>query len=210
MAKIEEQDLIYRLEVQEIEAVMEKEESLDGRYFIQSEVSEHIDKVEIERSYKSLQKVEQAFRIVKDEFDIRPVFVRNESRIRGHVMISYFALLIETLMERKVKEIFPEAYDKYDKAVKKIRKTGEEPLTMMTLFEELDDVRLIPLEFKSENGKDEKISYISTKIDNDVKKVLSSLGVRNAMNPEKLSFQKTKNKSDKDQLVLDLGVEYLN
>ncbi len=56
-------------------------------------------------------------------------------------MISYFALLIGTLMEKKVKELFPEAYDKYDKAVKKIIRTGEEPLTMMTLFEELDNVR---------------------------------------------------------------------
>jgi len=125
-------------------------------------------------------------------------------------MISYFSLLIETLMEKKVKEIFPEAYDKYDKAVKKIRRTGEEPLTMMTLFEELDYVRLIPVEFKSENGKATKISYISTKIDNSVKKILSSLGVRNAMNPEKLSFKKIKSKLDKEQLVLDLGVEYLN
>ncbi|MBA7658081.1 hypothetical protein ES703_66029 [subsurface metagenome] len=98
------------MEVKEIEAVIEKEESLDGRYFIQTEVSEQIDKAEIERSYKSLQKVEQAFRIVKDEFDIRPMHVRKETRIRGHVMISYFALLIETLMEKKVKELFLEAY----------------------------------------------------------------------------------------------------
>ncbi|MBA7571514.1 hypothetical protein ES708_13278 [subsurface metagenome] len=210
MEKIEKKNDVYRLEVQEMTAAIEEEESLDGRYFIQTEVSEQMDKAEIEKSYKSLQKVEQAFRIVKDEFDVRPIFVRKETRIRGHVMISYFSLLIETLMEKKVKEIFPEAYDKYDKAVKKIRRTGEEPLTMMTLFEELDDVRLIPLEFKSENGKATKTSYISTKIDNSVKKVLSSLGVRNAMNPEKLSFQKTKNKSDKDQLVLDLGVDYLN
>jgi len=92
----------------EMAAVIEEEESLDGRYFIQTEVSKQIDKVEIERSYKSLQKVEQAFRIVKDEFDIRPIFVRKETRIRGHVMISYFSLLIETLMEKKVKEIFPQ------------------------------------------------------------------------------------------------------
>jgi len=210
MEKVEGEDDVYRLEVQEIEAAIKKEESLDGRYFIQTEVSEKLDKAEIERAYKSLQKVEQAFRIVKDKFDIRPVHVRLETRIRGHVMVSYFALLIETLMEKKVKEIFPEAYDKYDKVVKRIRRTGEEPLTMMTLFEELDDVRLIPLEFKSENGKAVKISYISTKIDNDVKKVLASLGVRNAMNPEKLSFKRSKNKSDKEQLVFDLGVEYLN
>ena len=125
-------------------------------------------------------------------------------------MVSYFALLIETLLEKKVREIFPGAYDKYEKVVKRIRRTGEEPLTMMTLFEELEDVRLIPLEFKSETGKAVKISYISTKIDNDVKKVLASLGVRNAMNPEKLSLQGSKNKSDKEQLVLDLELEYMN
>ncbi len=210
LEKVEGEEDVYRLEVQEIEAAIKKEESLDGRYFIQTEVSDRIDKAEIERAYKSLQKVEQAFRIIKDKFYIRPMHVRLETRIRGHVMVSYFALLIETLMEKKVKEIFPEAYDKYDKVVKKIRRTGEEPLTMMTLFEELDDIRLIPLEFKSENGKAVKISYISTKIDNDVKKVLARLGVRNAMNPEKLSFQSSKNKSNKEQLVLDLGLEYMN
>ena len=201
---------VYCLEIQEIEAAIEKEKSLDGRYFIQTEVSDQIDKAEIERAYKSLQKVEQAFRIGKDKFDIRPVHVRLETRIRGHVMVSYFALLIETLLEKKVREIFPGAYDKYEKVVKRIRRTGEEPLTMMTLFEELEDVRLIPLEFKSETGKAVKISYISTKIDNDVKKVLASLGVRNAMNPEKLSLQGSKNKSDKEQLVLDLELEYMN
>ena len=204
------EDNIYLLKVQEMADIIEKEESLDGRYFIQTEVSEQINKIEIERFYKWLQKVEQAFRIVKDVFDIRPIHVRKETRIRGHVMVSYFALLIETLMEKKVKELFPKAYDKYDKAVKKIRITGDEPLTMMTLFEELDDVRLVPLEFKSENGKDVKISYISTKIDNNVKKVLSSLGVRNAMNPEKLSFKRMNSKSNREQLVLDLGVEYMN
>ena len=204
------EDNIYLLKVQEMADIIEKEESLDGRYFIQTEVSEQINKIEIERFYKWLQKVEQAFRIVKDEFDIRPIHVRKETRIRGHVMVSYFALLIETLMEKKVKELFPKAYDKYDKAVKKIRRTGDEPLTMMTLFEELDDVRLVPLEFKSENGKDVKRSYISTKIDNNVKKVLSSLGVRNAMNPEKLSFKRMNSKSNREQLVLDLGVEYMN
>ncbi len=205
-----EKESIYRLKVQEMTAVIEGEENLDGRYFIRTEVSEKIDKKEIESSYKSLQKVEQAFRIVKDEFDIRPIHVRKETRIRGHVMISYFALLIETLMEKKLKDLFPGAYNKHDKAVRKIRITGEEPLTMMTLFEELDNVRLIPLEFKSENDKAVKTSYISTKIDNNVKKLLRSVGVRNAMNPENLSFKRSKDKSDKDQLVLDLGVEYLN
>ena len=79
-------------------------------------------------------------------------------------MISYFALLTEVLTEKKLKEVFPDAYDREKKWIKKIRRTGEESLTMMTLAEELDSVRLIPLELKvNDNKEEEKITYISTK-----------------------------------------------
>jgi len=120
-------------------------------------------------------------------------------------MIGYFALLIETLIEKKLKELFSEAFD--EKWVKKIRRNGEEPLTMMTLFEELDSVRLIPLAIKTRDDKIIKTSFISTKIDNNVKKLLNALGVKNAMNPERLSFKRMNNKANKGQLILDLGVE---
>ena len=103
---------------------------------------------------------------------------------------------------------YPDAYDREKKWIKKIRRTGEEPLTMMTLAEELDSVRLIPLELKvNDNKEEEKITYISTKIENNVKKVLSALGVKNAMNPERLSFKRNKNLVANEQLILDLGVE---
>ncbi len=79
---------------------------------------------------------------------------------------------------------------------------------MMILAEELDSVRLIPLELKvNDNKEEEKTTYISTKIENNVKKVLSALGVKNAMNPERLSFKRNKNLVANEQLILDLGVE---
>jgi len=208
MEKAEQGDEVYILKVEEMKDAIEREESLDGRYFIQTEVSEEMDKEEIEWSYKCLQKVERAFRFIKHELDIRPVYVRKETRIRGHVMISYFALLTEVLTEKKLKEVFPDAYDREKKWIKKIRRTGEEPLTMMTLAEELDSVRLIPLALKTNDDKEEeKTTYISTKIENNVKKLLSALGVKNAMNPERLSFRRNKSLEDREQLVLDLGVE---
>jgi len=201
-------DEVYILKVEEMKDAIEKEENLDGRYFIQTEVSEEMDKEEIEWSYKCLQKVERAFRFVKHELYIRPVYVRKETRIRGHVMVSYFALLTEVLIEKKLKEVFTDAYDRDKKWVKKIRRTGDEPLTMMILAEELDSVRLIPLELKTNDKEEEqKVIYISTKIENNVKKLLSALGVKNAMNPERLSFRRNKDLADKEQLVLDLGVE---
>lgn len=201
-------DEVYILKVEEMKDAIEKEENLDGRYFIQTEVSEEMDKEEIEWSYKCLQKVERAFRFVKHELYIRPVYVRKKTRIRGHVMVSYFALLTEVLIEKKLKEVFTDAYDREKKWVKKIRRTGDEPLTMMILAEELDSVRLIPLELKTNDKEEEqKVIYISTKIENNVKKLLSALGVKNAMNPERLSFRRNKDLADKEQLVLDLGVE---
>jgi len=199
----------YGLNIREISEAIKKEEQLDGRYFIQTEVSKEMDKEEINSSYKSLQKVEHAFRVTKSMLDIRPVFVRKETRIRGHVMIIFFALLIETLIEKKLKSLFPEAYNGDKKWVKQIIRNGEEPLSMMTLYEELDDVRLIPLEFKSNNQKSVKTTYITTKIDSNVKKLLSALGVKNAMHPEKLSFSRRNIKGDVKQMMLDLGVEPL-
>ena len=80
---------------------------------------------------------------------------------------------------------------------------------MMTLYEELDNVRLIPLQFKSNKEKLVRTSYIATKIDANVKKFLSALGVRNAMHPDGLLFCRRKTKEDRQQLILDLGVEYL-
>ena len=160
-------------------------------------------------SYKSLQKVEHAFSVVKGLLDIRPMYVRKDTRIRGNIMIIYFALLIEILIEKKIIELFPEAHNGDKKWIKQIRRNGEEPLSMMTLYEELDNVRLIPLQFKSNKEKLVRTSYIATKIDANVKKFLSALGVRNAMHPDGLSFCRRKTNEDRQQLILDLGVEYL-
>lgn len=196
---------VYRLKVEEKKDIIQREEGLDGRYFLQTEVSKEIEKEEIDTSYKSLQVVERAFRVVKHEIDIRPVYVQKETRIRGHVMISYFALLIERLIEKKLKEVFPEAYDKKEKWVRKVKRNGEEPLTMTTLYEELDNVRLIPLKFKRGDNEEGEMTYICTKIENNVKKFLSALGVKNAMNPMRLSFKRNRNRTDQGQLLLEFG-----
>ena len=204
--KEEEEEGVYRLRVEEKKEVIEREELLDGRYFLQTEIAaKQMGAEEIDSSYRLLQEVERAFRVLKDEIDIRPMHVQLEKRIRGHVMIAYFTLLLERLIEKKLKEIFPEVYGKDQKWVRKVERNGEEPLTMMTLYEELDNVRLIPLEWKNQDNEVVKTTYISTKIDNNVKKVLSALGVKNAMKPERLSFYRPKSRKDTAQLLLDIG-----
>lgn len=47
-------------------------------------------------------KIEDCFRIMKTNFDARPVFLRKPERIRAHFLICYTALLIYRLMECKL------------------------------------------------------------------------------------------------------------
>ena len=42
------------------------------------------------------------FRIMKEEFESRPAFVRREDRIKAHFMICYISLIVYRLLEKKV------------------------------------------------------------------------------------------------------------
>ena len=47
-------------------------------------------------------KIEESFRILKTDFESRPVYVSREDRIRAHFLTCYLALLIFRLLEKKV------------------------------------------------------------------------------------------------------------
>jgi len=62
---------------------------------------------EVHDSYMSLQKVERDFRALKTGLlEVRPVFVRKESRTRGHVFCCLLALKLSREMERRLREKF--------------------------------------------------------------------------------------------------------
>jgi transposase len=47
-------------------------------------------------------KVEDCFRILKTNFEARPVFHKNRTRIIGHFLVCYTSLLIYRLLENKL------------------------------------------------------------------------------------------------------------
>ena len=49
-------------------------------------------------------KIEDCFRVLKTNFDARPVYHRLDNRIVAHFMICYTSLLIYRLLEKKLKE----------------------------------------------------------------------------------------------------------
>lgn len=75
----------------------------DGCYMLKTDIpKQRVSKEVIHARYKDLAKVETAFRNFKQDFlEVRPVYVRQESRTRGHVfivMLSY--LIVKKLRER--------------------------------------------------------------------------------------------------------------
>ena len=194
----------YHLTITRNDAFISFEENLDGKFIIQTEVNiNDLNKQAVVSSYKSLQKLERAFKFTKNEIDIRPVYVRRQTRIKGHVMLCYLSLLIETLIEKKLYELFPEMIETENKKAlaRKANPNEYDGLTMITLMEELDTIRLVPLYI---NGN-ENPNYITTNMSNNVKKLFSALGIVNSDAPQNLRFQTKKQKGNKSQLVLNLG-----
>ena len=90
------------------EAAIERALELAGCYVVTSDVpKEQMSGQEVHDSYVALQKVERDFRAMKTGLlEIRPVFVRKESRTRGHVFACMLALKIGREMEKRLQAAF--------------------------------------------------------------------------------------------------------
>lgn len=75
---------------------------LDGYYCIITSEVEMADRDVID-AYRGLWRIEESFRILKSDFDARPVFVSREDHIRAHFLICYIALFIMRLMQKDTK-----------------------------------------------------------------------------------------------------------
>lgn len=76
---------------------------LDGVYVLRTDTSaSELDKEQVHRAYKSLYDVERDFRCMKTDLQIRPVYVRKESRTRGHVLVVMLALILRRELEKRL------------------------------------------------------------------------------------------------------------
>ena len=90
------------------EAAMERAMELAGCYVVASDVPKgKMTGQEVHDSYMRLQKVERDFRSMKTGLlEVRPVFVRKESRTRGHVFACMLALKVSREMESRLRTVF--------------------------------------------------------------------------------------------------------
>ena len=83
------------------------EAALDGLYVVRSSVAKkHMDSDRVVEHYKSLAKVERAFRCMKTvDLSLRPIYHRNDDRIRSHVFICMLAYYVEWHMRESLRPV---------------------------------------------------------------------------------------------------------
>ena len=84
------------------EEAIEEEAALDGIYVIRtSEPKKRLQAADVVREYKRLTTVERAFRCLKGlDLRVRPIYLRLEDRIRGHLLICMLAYYVEWHMRQ--------------------------------------------------------------------------------------------------------------
>jgi transposase len=102
--KLEGHTLVCQRHEEKIARALE----LAGCYVVTTDVgTQSMTAQEVHDSYMNLQKVERDFRAMKTGLlEVRPVFVRKESRTRGHVFCCMLALRLSRAMERRLREKF--------------------------------------------------------------------------------------------------------
>lgn len=87
-----------------------QEKRFDGCYIISTDVDKtQMNTVEVVTAYKSLTFVERAFRNLKTvQLEIRPVYHKNDDRIRSHVFLCMLAYYLQWHMEQRLAPLFKE------------------------------------------------------------------------------------------------------
>jgi replicative superfamily II helicase len=79
-----------------------REEQMDGIYVVRtSEPAERLSAADAVRGYKALAHVERAFRCLKGvDLLVRPIWLRTEAHVRGHIFLCLLAYYVEWHMRR--------------------------------------------------------------------------------------------------------------
>lgn len=74
----------------------------DGKYVLRTNCQ--LDTEDVALAYKDLWRVERAFRELKSTLDLRPVYHWKDRRVRGHVMVCFLALVLESALYRSLRQ----------------------------------------------------------------------------------------------------------
>ena len=119
------------------------EAQLDGIYVVRTSLaSEAIGSEAAVEAYKSLSRVEQSFRSIKDLFEVRPVFVYTPDHVRAHVFLCMLAHYVQWHMRQRLAPLLFEDDDR--PAARAARNSPVEPARVSPRAKAKADTRRTP------------------------------------------------------------------
>lgn len=82
------------------QAAVERDARLDGKFVLRTNTE--LPPEEVARAYKSLWRVERAFRETKATLEVRPVFHHRDDTTVGHIVACFLALRLEVDLQRRL------------------------------------------------------------------------------------------------------------
>ena len=82
--------------------VITEEEKYDGFYAVCTNLDD--DPADIARINRDRWEIEESFRIMKSEFEARPVYLQRDDRIRAHFLTCFISLMIYRILEKQLAE----------------------------------------------------------------------------------------------------------
>ncbi len=84
------------------QSVIEEEAKYDGLYAVCTNLEDNVE--DIIKANHNRWEIEESFRIMKTEFNARPVFHTNEDAIKAHFLICFLSLTLYRYLEKKLNE----------------------------------------------------------------------------------------------------------
>src|SRR5205814_7349142 len=78
----------------------------EGRYLLRTNLTEH-DPAKLWSYYLQLVTVEAAFKNLKGDLAIRPIFHQDEARIEAHIFIAFLAYCLHITLKRRLHALAP-------------------------------------------------------------------------------------------------------
>ena len=82
------------------EAALAREARLDGKFVLTTSTA--LPAAAVAKAYKSLWRVERAFRTLKSTLDVRPIFHQRDDSVIGHIVGCFLALRLEVDLQRRL------------------------------------------------------------------------------------------------------------
>jgi transposase len=128
----------------------------EGRYLLRTNLTETDPKL-LWEYYLQLVAIEAAFRNLKDDLQIRPIFHQKEERIEAHIFVAYLAYCLQVTLQAKLRQV-----------------AGG--LTPRTVLEKFATMQMMDVFFPTEQPGKELLFRRYTQPDKDHQMLLAQLG----------------------------------